>query len=169
MGEIKSTLDLIMEKTKGMTMSDAEKKAFMRNELEGKVRGFLQRFLDGFINTKRVKIEIAGLGDDRQTMAMEILAGESLRKIDLEEDNSRVFEILEQVAGMDVGAIKKALSESKRQLHEQRRAHEKILLDKLKEKGVSGSAVIPNVGADPEWLGYVTRMRKEFQERISGP
>ncbi len=36
MGEIKSTLDIIMEKTKGLTMTEEEKGAFRKKEGEGK-------------------------------------------------------------------------------------------------------------------------------------
>jgi hypothetical protein len=37
MGEIKSTLDIIMEKTRGLTMTAEEKREFQRKEVEGKV------------------------------------------------------------------------------------------------------------------------------------
>ena len=36
MGEIRSTLDIIMEKTKGLTMTEEEKKDFIKKETEGK-------------------------------------------------------------------------------------------------------------------------------------
>ncbi len=38
MGEIRSTMDIIMEKAKGLTMTDEEKEAFRKKETEGKVR-----------------------------------------------------------------------------------------------------------------------------------
>ncbi len=50
MAEIKSTLELIMEKTKNLTFSDEEKKALREKEVQGKVRGFITKFMDGVMN-----------------------------------------------------------------------------------------------------------------------
>jgi len=69
MGEIRSTMDIIMEKAKGLTMSEEEKETFRKKETEGKVRGFLQRFLDGFIDAERLKDEIGSLGEERYAIA----------------------------------------------------------------------------------------------------
>ena len=38
MGEIKSTLDIIMEKTKGLTMTEEEKEGLRRTELAERVK-----------------------------------------------------------------------------------------------------------------------------------
>jgi hypothetical protein len=51
MAEIKSTLDIIMERTKNLTMTDEEKASFRRKEAEGKVR-------DGY---KNIRTELSGL------------------------------------------------------------------------------------------------------------
>ena len=50
MAEIKSTLDIIMEKARDINVSEEEKKAFQRNEFEGKARGLLQKLLDGLLD-----------------------------------------------------------------------------------------------------------------------
>ena len=49
MGEIKSTLDIIMEKTKGLTMSEEERTSFKEKELTGKVKGLVQKYINGFL------------------------------------------------------------------------------------------------------------------------
>ncbi|HUU81562.1 MAG TPA: hypothetical protein VMW90_08945 [Acidobacteriota bacterium] len=56
MREIKSTLEIIMEKAKGLTISADEKEAFQKSETEKKVRRLLQRFIDGLIDLKTVQI-----------------------------------------------------------------------------------------------------------------
>ena len=58
MAEIKSTLDLIMEKTKGLTMSDEEKEAFQQKELETKLRGSLQKVMEGRLKLERFQMEL---------------------------------------------------------------------------------------------------------------
>ena len=95
MGEIKSTLDIIMEKTKGLTMTDEEKKAFQKKEIEGKARGLLQKFLDSYIDLKGLKKEIAGLDEKRQIMIKEALRREGLARVKLDADNTKLFDLLE--------------------------------------------------------------------------
>jgi len=49
MGEIRSTMDIIMEKAKNLTMSEEEKAEFNRKALQLKVKGLVQKFLDDLI------------------------------------------------------------------------------------------------------------------------
>ena len=55
MAEIKSTLDIIMERTKNLTMTDEEKASFRRKEAEGKVKGWIQKYQDGAIGLDKLK------------------------------------------------------------------------------------------------------------------
>ena len=43
MGEIKSTLDLVLEKTKNLNLSDAEKQDQKNVEIESRLRGLLHK------------------------------------------------------------------------------------------------------------------------------
>jgi hypothetical protein len=63
MGEIRSTLDIIMEKTEGLTISEEEKRAFQKSEIEVKVRGLLQRFIDGILDIERLAGEVEKFGE----------------------------------------------------------------------------------------------------------
>ena len=76
MGEIKSTIDIIMEKTKGMTMSEDEKQEIKKKELTGKIRGLIQRFMDGVINLDGLKIEIASIEEDQVEIVREAVMNE---------------------------------------------------------------------------------------------
>ena len=61
MGEIKSTLEIIMEKTKDLTLTEEEKKEFKQKDMAGKIKGIIQKFLDGTLDLNRFKTEIAVL------------------------------------------------------------------------------------------------------------
>ena len=54
MAEIKSTLDLVLERTKNLTLTEEEKKSLQRKELEGKIRGWGQKYLDGLMRLSAV-------------------------------------------------------------------------------------------------------------------
>jgi len=60
MGEIKRTLDLIMEKTKNLTMSPEEKEEIRRQEWLKKTRGWIQKFLDDLVDMDKIKTELLG-------------------------------------------------------------------------------------------------------------
>ena len=166
MGEIKSTLDIIMEKTQDLTMSDEEKQAFKEQEMAGKVRGLIQKNLDGILEMGRLKIEAAALAGRDEEMVRAMIIKESIARIEMGEDNEPVLRILEEAAGLDTKSIRGALKESEGRLEQEKRVREKELMKSLGKKEISGSAVIPNVEADPEWVQRASEVRKEFNKKL---
>jgi ribosomal 50S subunit-associated protein YjgA (DUF615 family) len=167
MGEIRSTLDIIMEKTKGLTMSEKEKKAFKEQEMEGKVRGVIQKFLDEIFNMDQLKAEVAGLVEKGGDMVKRLIREESVSRIKLEGDNEALLRVLEEFTGSDVESLRQVLKEFHRRLEQEKEAREKELRKELEKQGISGSAVLPNIYADPEWSRYVSEIKEEFQERLT--
>ncbi|MGD2125044.1 MAG: hypothetical protein PVG99_03120 [Desulfobacteraceae bacterium] len=164
MGEIKSTLDIIMEKTKNLTVTEEEKRAFKQQEMEGMVKGLIQKFLDGILTLDRFKIEITALQGKDKEMVDSIIGEESLARIKLEEDNEPMLKILESTIGMDTGPIRETLDGYEGKLSLEREEHEKALLERLKKRGISGSAVIPNIEADPEWRRHLATLQEAFRQ-----
>jgi hypothetical protein len=167
MGEIRSTLDIIMEKTKGLTMSEKEKKAFKEQEMAGKVKGLIQKFLDGILDMDQLKGEVAGLGEKGGDMVKRLIREESVSRIEPEGDNEALLRLLEEVTGSDARSLREVLKEFQQRLEREKAALEKKLRKELEKQGISGSAVIPNISADTEWAHYLSEMRDEFHERIS--
>ena len=166
MGEIKSTLDIIMEKTKGLTMTEEEKEAFRNKETEGKVRGLLQRFLDGFIDAERLKDEIGSLGEKRYAMAREALLRECMGRMEPGADNTILLDALENAVGLDIAPIQKIILDSNQDLEQQKVDRKQVLQKNLKGLGISGSAVIPNIHADQEWIRHLSEMNRGFQKKL---
>jgi hypothetical protein len=57
MGEIKSTLDLVMEKTKNLNLSNAEKEQQKNKEIKNRLRGLVQKFQDNILDTDNLRSE----------------------------------------------------------------------------------------------------------------
>ncbi len=168
MGEIKSTLDIIMERTKGLTMSEEEKREFKARETAGKVRGLIQKCLDGIIDLDRFRIELEAVKKemkDRSTMER-LVREESVDRIEFGGDNSLLFHILESEAGLDVHALEMVVQKFEELLSREKAIRESALLFDLKKRGVSGSAVIPNINADAGWKEYLGRMKKALGEEV---
>ena len=166
MGEIKSTLEIIMEKTKDMTMSEDEKKEFKQREIKGKIGGLIQKYIDGIIDLDKFKIEITALDKEKQDMITQAVMDESISRIRLGVDNGSVLKILEVTDSIDAAPVKKLIADFSQELENKRIESEKGMMESLREKGISGSAVIPNPEADPEWINYLSEMDNKFEERL---
>ncbi len=166
MGEIKSTLDIIMEKTKGLTMTEEERSAYQKEEVSGKVRGFLQKYLDGLIGLEKLESQILALGKDKESLAKETLTQACLELVDFEEDNSQLLSALEKIGGIDTAPVKGIIDEFVEQLKQVRDDKGGGLSEHLKKKSISGSAVIPNIKADRKWVEQVSRLRDAFRDKL---
>ncbi|MBW2616174.1 MAG: hypothetical protein JRD02_08380 [Deltaproteobacteria bacterium] len=167
MGEIRSTLDIIMEKAERVTVTDEEKEAFMKSEVKGKVRGLLQKHLDGIINQERLKKEVEAMGRERYVVATAALKKECLGSIELGEDNRPLLEILAHVVGLDTKPVRELLSRYQQEQEEKRGNRESVLKERLRDQGISGTAVLPNLGADPEWTKDLSEVKARFHQRIA--
>ncbi len=61
MAEIKSTLDLVMEKTRNLRFSSQEKREIQMEEARRAFNGLLQKYLDGQLELEAVQLGVAGL------------------------------------------------------------------------------------------------------------
>lgn len=166
MAEIKSTLDIIMEKTKGLTMTDEEKRELKRKEMAGKFKGLVQKFLDNIIELDRLKVEAVAVGEGHEEMFRRVSIQEVIGRMGPEDGNEPLLEILESTIGMDTGPIREFMADFESKLEKERAAHEKGLKKGLKEKGISGSAVIPNLDADSQWRDYVSKLNETFRKEV---
>lgn len=166
MGEIRSTLDIIMEKTKGLTMSEEEKRAFKEEEMAGKIKGLIQKFLDKLLDMGQLKREVSGLGDKRGGLVKRLIREESVSRIEPEGDNEPLLRVLDEFTGSDTYALREFLRDFEQRLAQEKAGREKELKKTLEKQGISGSAVLPNLHADSEWSRYASEIKKEFQERL---
>jgi hypothetical protein len=167
MAEIRSTLDIIMEKSKDLTMSDEEKKAFKEQEMAGKIRGLIQKYLDGSLDMDKLNVEIAALAEKDEDMVKRLIREESVSRIELEGNNEPLLRVLGEITGSEAEFLREVLKEFEKRLEREKGIREKELIKSLDKKGISGSAVLPNINADPEWSRYVSEIGDEFQERLA--
>jgi hypothetical protein len=161
MAEIKSTLELVMERTRHLHMTEEDKNRQAEEEFTVAVRGLVSKRLDGQIGRDRFQTELNRLGDGdngpQLRAAVEIAA-----RIDPLTDNSSLLGLMEQELGIEVSGMEAALRDFGEQLHgEENRTVERIRAHLLK-KGISGDAVIPNVEADGQWQ----ERRREMVETV---
>jgi hypothetical protein len=166
MAEIKSTLDIIMEKAKKFSVTEEEKKGFRRQELEGKIKGLVQKAVDGVLDDQRFQTDVLALQSKEKDLVDQILQNEVLARLEVEANSEPLLKILESAAGSAKGAVKKALTDFELKAEKQKDSRRKTLLESFRKKGISGSAVLPNLDADPEWLRTKSEMRQQLQGEI---
>jgi hypothetical protein len=159
-----------MERTKGLTMSEDEKRAVKEREASGKIKGLVQKCLDGAIDSGRFQKEVAMLksemGEDQ--MVGRLLGEECLDRVELGKDNKQLLEMLEKTSNVDVPALKEKMKELEKQVNKEKMSRERRLASALRERGISGSAVIPNISADPGWNEYLGKMKQAFKREVQG-
>ena len=166
MAEIKSTLDIIMEKAKKFSVTEEEKQGFKRQELEGKIKGLVQKVLDGVLDSERFQVEVVALQAKEKDLVDRVFKEEVVGRIELGANNEALLQLLEKTEGLASGAIRKVVAKSEKKDEKQKELRRKALIESFKKKGISGSAVLPNLEADPEWLRSRSEATRQLQEEI---
>ena len=165
MGEIKSTLEIIMEKAKGFTVTEEEKKAFRKKEVEAKVKGLLLKCMDGLLNPEDLRDQISTFDEDDRAFAKEAVLRQCLDLIFPDTDNALAFDILDQ-SGVDITPIRALILRYNQEMDHKRLAAAERIRDRINRRGISGSAVIPNPDADPGLNDIINDSKKRFQKEL---
>ncbi len=168
MAEIKSTLDLVMEKTKNLSLSDEERQGQKNKEIESRIRGLLQKFNDQALSVDKLRSEYQKLHKDYGLPQNAPLIKEICRQIELGKDNHTSFELLAQFKVADIEGITSVLNEFDGIFNAAARERSKVLSDKLAEAHfVSGPAVVPNLEADEAWREQAGEIRAKFEPLLN--
>ena len=173
MAEIKSTIDLIMERTKSLSASPQERESYQRQEREKRLRGLVQRLLDDNLTLDGVKDELAkekknGSAAEVTGVLKNALAGH----VDPEADNERFFRFVNELVGTSLDRLRETLTACR----EEAASWKAVLTERqkkdLESRGITGPAVLPNPEADPQWKARREEMQaacaKGFLAVIAG-
>jgi hypothetical protein len=166
MAEIKSTLDIIMEKAKKFSVTQEEKEGFRRQELEGKIKGLVQKTIDGILDSERFQVEVAAVEAKNSHMVYQILKEEVVGRIEVDANSEALLKMSENISGPASSAVRKTLADFQKKGEKQKESRRKALVKEFKKKGISGSAILPNVDADSDWLRMKSETRRQLQEEI---
>jgi hypothetical protein len=167
MGEIKSTLDLVMEKTRNLTLSSAEKQEQKQKEMQSRLKGMLQKYLDGLLTRNQLKKDYANLKMDLDPADDAFLIQEILNRLDPDQDNQLLLETLADCCKVDTAGIKGTIDEY-RNIHHRAalKRTAQLKADLARNFDVSGSAVVPNLEADAQWRREVQGMQRRFEDNL---
>lgn len=171
MAEIRSTIDLVMERTKGMTPSAQELEEARAREWEKKARGYLIRLAEGQIRTGDMNLILEDVPPEDRPELKQALVRVMVWNFDLEDDNEPVLIGLGVLAGDKLGsfiaearALFKDFVQEKQGLDRGAAGH---VLGELSAKGITGPALKPKFESDPQYTESLARMKEHYRLRLS--
>lgn len=167
MAKIKSTLDIVMERTKNLTMTQEDKDSLERKEWRDKIRGWIRLLIDRQSTVEELREDFI-TESARHPVVMEILRQELLEHIDPAADNEDILRVWEEVLGLDGRRIREAVGSFHSGQEAALSTHEEHVRSRLAGAGVSGSAVVPNMLADMEWPAITGELKEQFRKSIQG-
>ena len=166
MAEIKSTLELILERTKNLTLTQEEKERLQRKEAMGKIKGSVQKYLDGLIGAAALAAEMEDLGKNTPD-SRDMLESELREHLDPESENRKIFEALEETLDTDTRPLWDRISRFRQEIEAEKENIEDRLKRTLEDRNISGSAVIPNPAQSEAFQARIRKMKEDFKKEIS--
>lgn len=171
MAEIKSTMDLIMEKTRHLSMTEDEKKEKRQQDARQELRGLIRKIENKTIKTtefeKSYETIKSTYHDGRAVDVDAMLRDELINRLDLDAGNTARLQLLGQYFNIDTQPFFDLFSEYRTTLDQARQKRLTRRKQQLAEdRQISGTAVIPNLAADPDWAQEVDQLKSEYRQRI---
>ena len=168
MGEIKSTLDLVLEKTSHLTLSDEEKREQKHKDAIGRLTGLLQRYQDGKLNAQKMEEELERLVQTDDGPDESVVRDEIAGRIELGGDNKLWLALLQARFRLDPSGVESVEEEYLRAVEAAAvQQNEKIKKELQQHSRISGSAVVPNLDADPAWINELQALSSDYQLRLT--
>mgnify|MGYP005839568487 CR=1 FL=1 len=169
MAEIKSAIELAMEKTRNLVMDSQEREAMGVKDLEGKIKAVLRRHEQEMISSEEAARELNAIKADKgfkRTLVVNNLVDE----FNLHGDNERLL-VLFQLVGLDLPeAIHRELEELTRtfrkDLARRKAATGEKIRNILAEQGILGNGMEPNTDAWEEWREEIEQAQYDFGKRL---
>ena len=168
MGEIKSTLDLVLEKTKNLTLSSEEKETQKQKEIENRIKGMVQKYQDGILSKNQLITDYELLKKDYTISQNNSLIVEITNRIEPDQDNQPLIELLQKCCAIDTAAIETAIENFRKEyfIASQNRI-EQLREDLEQRHNISGSAVLPNLDVDEQWRQEIGELRAGYEDQLN--
>lgn len=153
MAEIKSTLDLIMERTAGLSLSAEEKAEQQAAEARKRAKGLALKVLSGRITDRQLERELAELQAEERDRFGRFVAWEFIRELNLDSYQPRLIgealsKVLPELAGEVLEGLTEAAKKYRAETARRTALGYETALKELAGLGISGSAVRPKVNPD---------------------
>ena len=168
MGEIKSTLDLVLEKTSHLTLSEEEKRKQKQKDARSRLAGLLQRYQDAKLDISKMEEELDRLVHADQGLDESAVREEIVGHIELGGENGRWLALLQTRFRFDPTRVRSIEEDYQHAIDSAAgRRKDEIREALLRDRQISGSAVVPNLSADSTWKASLKSIAAEFNFKMA--
>jgi hypothetical protein len=176
-GEIKSTLELAMERTKKFAISEKEKEEMKQKEILRKATSLFHRYREGPFSLNDILKEIEKMEKKTAIMVKEFLLSQWIDALSLDDDVERTLKGIESLKQKKIDEVKQKFHHLLSQYQgEKEKFKEKVkaqFTEALRRDGIYGSAVEPKIEGSELWkkenekldLSYKTKL-EEIKEQL---
>jgi len=169
MAEIKSAIELAMEKTKNLVIDSKEREEMAVKEIEDKVKAVIRRFTEEMIDHEDAAKELNKIQAD-SALKRTIIINNLVDQFDVHKENERLFALFHALE-IDLpqtirGEFEKLNEKFREEVGDREVAIQKRIKDILAGLDITGSAIEPNLDAWEEWHEEIKRTSNIFEKRI---
>lgn len=170
MGEIKSTLELAMERTKKFVLSEKEKEEMKQKEVRQKATSLFHRYRERHLSSNEIQKEIERMKKSIQSAVKELLLSQWIDALSLDDEDDRILKGVEALKERRIGEIKQKfrqlLSQYRTEKEKTREETKARLIEALRKEGIYGSAVVPNLEASELWKTEKERLNQPYRIKL---
>ena len=170
MAEIKSTLELALERTKKMVISEKEKEEIRQKKLLEKAKTLFHRYREGHAPLGELRKEIERMDEKTSAAVKDLLLSKWIDALSLKDEDERLISGIEWLKN---GCLEETLQQFRQLCSQYRGEMEKIrqetrtqLVEALKREGIVGSAIELNVEGNPLWKEAVKKLDHLYGEKL---
>ena len=170
MGEIKSSIELAMERTKKFATSEKEKEEIKQKEVLQKATSLFHRYREGHLPLNNILKEIGRMEKKTAIMVKEFLLSQWIDALSLEDEDERIFKGIESLKGRSIDEVKQKFHSLLSQyLSEKEKVKEKVKVqstEALKKDGIYGSAVEPKIEGNEIWKKEIEKLSHSYRIKL---
>ena len=169
MAEIKSAIQLAMERTQGLVMDEKEKQSMAMKELASSVLTIFRRYRESLADDVEAEEQLDALKCDNETKKKIILdlLGDEFESSEDVSSLDRLFSfvrfVIDERLYRELKQIERSFAD---ELEKEKSGIKSRILKDLAAAGVEGDSVEPNVEAWPKWLEASREIRRSFKRQI---
>jgi hypothetical protein len=170
MGEIKSTLELAMERTKKFAISEKEKEEMKQKEVFQKATSLFHRYREGHLPLSDILKEIEKMDKKTATTVKESLLSQWIDALSLDDDAERILKGIESLKQQSMDEVKQKFYHLFSQYQEEKeRVKEEVRIqftEALREEGIYGNAVEPKLEGGDLWKKEIDKLDHSYRMKL---
>jgi hypothetical protein len=128
----------------------------------------LQKYQDNLLRKEQLGQELEGLRKTFDLNVNKMLSRIILDGLKFGNNNKSLFELLSEICGLDVSGLEDLFREFQKTIDiATKKRTDEIIINLGKKHFISGSAVVPNLENDSEWLAAVQEINSKFDQILS--